>query len=121
MNINTREIINRIPPLLETIEEGIDASITMLENLKLEESVSMLSDVYLGVQAVQHAFEGIEEVPEKKIKSSSKNFKTFEKNIAEYYSVYNNEVQGQLDLILMQKIIPDYKKWVKIRRGQICS
>ncbi len=52
ININTREIINRIPPLLETIEEGIDASITMPENLKLEESVSMLSNVYLGVQAV---------------------------------------------------------------------
>ena len=121
MNTNTLEIINSINPLLETIEEGVVASTVMLENLQFEECLSMLSDVYLGVQAVQHAFQGIEEVSEKKIKSSSKNFKTFEKNIAEYYSVYNNEAQGQLDLVLMEKIIPNYKKWVKSIRGQICS
>ena len=73
------------------------------------------------INSINPLLETIEEVPEKKIKSSSKYFKTFQKNIAEYYSVYNNEVQGQLDLILMEKIIPDYKKWVKIIRGQICS
>jgi len=120
MNTNTLEVINSINPLLETIEEGVVASTVMLENLQFEECLSMLSDVYLGVQAVQHAFQGLAEISEKKLKSSKKLFKSIEKDIAEFYYVYNNESQGYLDLVLLEKIIPDYKKWVRIIRGQIC-
>ncbi len=54
MNINTTEVINRIHPLLETIEEGIDASILMLENLNLKNSINAIRCLF-GRQAVQHA------------------------------------------------------------------
>lgn len=55
--MNKIEIINNIFPLLETIEEGLLHLKKQISELRWEESLALLEDLFLAVSAIEESIE----------------------------------------------------------------
>lgn len=107
--MNRIEIINNIFPLLETIEEGVLHLKKQILELRWEESLVLLEDLFLAVSAIEESIETMDN----ELNINIELINNMRKSVDVLLDAYKSGNSRKYSLCMETELIPAFITWKK--------